>query len=108
MPMTTIRRVSKTSLPKLLKELAHCLQAPHSALVTAIWNSKGGVAKTTNTINVAACLALAGKRVLLIDLDPQNDLTTGIGLKANYAPDYFDRAYEQLLASGRRLELKTF
>jgi chromosome partitioning protein len=95
-PMTTIRRVSKTSLPKLLKELAHCLQAPPSALVTAIWNTKGGVAKTTNTINVASCLALAGKRVLLIDLDPQNDLTTGIGLKANYAPDYFDRVYDQL------------
>jgi chromosome partitioning protein len=96
MPMTTIRRVNKTSLPKLLKELAHCLQAPPSALVTAIWNSKGGVAKTTNTINVASCLALAGKRILLIDLDPQNDLTTGIGLKANYAPDYFDRVYDQL------------
>ena len=96
MPMTTIRRVNKTSLPKLLKELAHCLQTPPSALVTAIWNSKGGVAKTTNTINVASCLALAGKRVLLIDLDPQNDLTTGIGLKANYAPDYFDRVYDQL------------
>jgi chromosome partitioning protein len=95
-PMTTIRRVNKTSLPKLLKELAHCLQAPPSALVTAIWNSKGGVAKTTNTINVASCLALAGKRVLLIDLDPQNDLTSGIGLKANYAPDYFDRVYDQL------------
>jgi chromosome partitioning protein len=95
-PMTTIRRVNKTSLPKLLKELAHCLQAPPSALVTAIWNSKGGVAKTTNTINVASCLALVGKRVLLIDLDPQNDLTSGIGLKANYAPDYFDRVYDQL------------
>jgi chromosome partitioning protein len=95
-PMMTIRRVNKTSLPKLLKELAHCLQTPPSALVTAIWNTKGGVAKTTNTINIASCLALAGKRVLLIDLDPQNDLTSGIGLKVNYAPDYFDRVYDQL------------
>jgi chromosome partitioning protein len=95
-PMTTIRRVNKTSLPKLLKDLSHCLQAPPSALVTAIWNSKGGVAKTTNTINIASCLALAGKRVLLIDLDPQNDLTTGIGLKSDYAPNYFDRVYEKL------------
>jgi chromosome partitioning protein len=96
-PLTTIKRVNKTSLPKLLKELAKCLQTPLSALVAAIWNSKGGVAKTTNTINVASCLALAGKRVLLIDLDPQNDLTTGIGLKANHAPNYFDLAYEKLL-----------
>lgn len=95
-PMMTVKRVTKTSLPKLLKELVKCLQAPSSALVTAIWNSKGGVSKTTNTINVAACLALTGKRVLLIDLDPQNDLTTGIGLKADYAPNYFDRIYEKL------------
>jgi chromosome partitioning protein len=95
-PMTTIKRVTKTSLPKLLKELTKCLQAPPSALVTAIWNSKGGVAKTTNTINITACLALVGKRVLLIDLDPQNDLTTGIGLKANFSPDYFDRVYDKL------------
>jgi chromosome partitioning protein len=95
-PLTTIKRVNKTSLPKLLKELAKCLQAPPAALVTAIWNRKGGVAKTTNTINVAACLALAGKRVLLIDLDPQNDLTTGIGMKADFAPNYFDRAYDKI------------
>jgi chromosome partitioning protein len=96
-PLTTIKRVNKTSLPKLLKELVKCLQTPPSALVAAIWNSKGGVAKTTNTINVASCLALAGKRVLLIDLDPQNDLTTGIGLRANHAPNYFDLVYEKLL-----------
>jgi chromosome partitioning protein len=95
-PMTIIKRVTKTSLSKLLKELDKCLQAPPAALVTAIWNHKGGVAKTTNTINIASCLALAGKRVLLIDLDPQNDLTTGIGLKANFSPDYFDRAYEKI------------
>ncbi len=96
MPLTTIKRVNKTSLPKLLKELAKCLQTQPAALVTAIWNRKGGVAKTTNTINVAACLALAGKKVLLIDLDPQNDLTTGIGLKANFAPTYFEQAYEKI------------
>jgi chromosome partitioning protein len=95
-PMMTIKRVTKTSLPKLLKSLAKCLQSTSSALVTAIWNSKGGVAKTTATINIAACLALSGKRVLLIDLDPQNDLTTGIGLKASHAPDYFDSVYEKL------------
>jgi chromosome partitioning protein len=96
MPLTTIKRVNKTSFPKLLKELAKCLQTPRAALVTAIWNRKGGVAKTTNTINVAACLALKGKKVLLIDLDPQNDLTTGIGLKANFDPTYFEQAYEQI------------
>jgi chromosome partitioning protein len=95
-PMTSIQKVTKTSLPKLIKELATCLKSPPSALVAALWNRKGGVAKTTSTINIAACLALEGKRVLLVDLDPQNDLTTGIGLQANFAPNYFDIAYEKL------------
>jgi chromosome partitioning protein len=95
-PMTKIERVTKSNLPKLLKKLADCLQTPPSALVAAVWNRKGGVAKTTNTVNIAACLALAGKKVLLIDLDTQNDLTTSIGLDPNYQPDYFFRAYEKI------------
>jgi chromosome partitioning protein len=95
-PMTKIERVTKSNLPKLLKKLASCLQTPPTALVTAIWNRKGGVAKTTNTINIAACLALAGKKVLLVDLDTQNDLTTGIGLDPNYQPDYFEKAYDKM------------
>jgi chromosome partitioning protein len=95
-PQTTLQRVTKSSLPKLLKELANCLQTPIKAMVAAIWNSKGGVGKTTNTINIAACLAMAGKKVLLIDLDPQQDLTAGIGLKAYPQIDYLDRVYQQL------------
>lgn len=49
-PVTKIERVTKSNLPKLLKKLSNCLQKPPSALVTAVWNRKGGVAKTTNTI----------------------------------------------------------
>jgi len=69
-----------------------------SGRVVAVANQKGGVGKTTTAINVATSIALSGRRVLLVDVDPQGNLTSGVGSKGERASA--GTVYEALLTEG--------
>lgn len=79
-PLMEVQRVTKKTLPKLIHQLQHYLNNPGKAFIVSLWNRKGGVAKTTNIINIAAVLSAYKKRVLVVDFDPQVDLTRSFGL----------------------------
>ena len=93
--------VSRETTPQVvgkvvgIRRLKEPMPTPISTRIFTVANQKGGVGKTTTAVNVAAALAMGGLKVLVVDLDPQGNACTALGVDRNEGPGMYEVLVEE-------------
>ena len=101
MPGDDSRETNSSQKVVGVRRLKDPMAKPASTRIFTVANQKGGVGKTTTTVNVAAALAMGGLRVLVIDLDPQGNASTALGVEHRESAG----VYEVLMGNAQMLEV---
>ena len=90
-----------------IRRLKEPMPTPIKTRIFTIANQKGGVGKTTTAVNVAAALAMGGLKVLVIDLDPQGNACTALGVDRHDGPGMFEVLVDETPLNKQRALLHT-